>query len=94
MSTTITFNELIAKYAESEGCSKNAAKGTIRKVFEVISSEVNNGNGVAIPDFGKFELKTREARKGRNPRTGEEIEIPETTSISFKPSKSLKSSLN
>lgn len=94
MSKAITFNDLFTEYAETIGCTKSAAKAIIKKVFSVVSKELNDGNNVSIPDFGKFECKTRLARKGRNPKTGEEIDLPEFHTVSFKPSRYLKGSLN
>lgn len=59
-------------------------------VFEAIAGAVKGRNKVAIAGFGTFEAKTRNAREGRNPATGETIQIPEKTVASFKPATALK----
>ena len=52
------------------------------------------GKSVTLHGFGTFELKKRDARTGRNPRTGEPVEIAASTTVTFKPAKALKDSLN
>lgn len=87
---SITFKELVKRYSDVKECSQTQAKKDIVTIFDVISGLLSEACCVSIPDFGKFDCKTRAARKGRNPKTGESIEIPETITVSFKPSKDLK----
>jgi len=82
--------ELIAKVAEATNLSKKDAALAVDAVFNVISDALQNGDKVQIVGFGNFEVRERSARKGRNPQTGEEIEIPAGKIPAFRPGKSLK----
>ncbi|MBO7744086.1 HU family DNA-binding protein [Paenibacillus sp. MWE-103] len=82
--------ELIAKVAELTDLSKKDASKAVDAVFDVISDSLQGGDKVQLVGFGNFEVKSREARKGRNPQTGEEIDIPASKIPSFKAGKSLK----
>ena len=61
--------------------------------FETVTATIKKGEKVSISGFGIFEVKSREARVGRNPRTKEEIKIPATKLPAFKASKTLKDSI-
>ena len=82
--------ELIAAVAEKSGLTKKDAERVINATFETITASLEQGNKVQISGFGIFEVKTREARVGRNPRTKEEIQIPASRQPAFKASKALK----
>lgn len=82
--------ELIASVAEKTGLTKKDAERVINATFETITASLANGNRVQLSGFGIFEVKTREARVGRNPRTKEEIQIPASRQPAFKASKTLK----
>ncbi|REE94270.1 DNA-binding protein HU-beta [Paenibacillus taihuensis] len=82
--------ELIAKVAELTDLSKKDASKAVDAVFDAISESLQSGDKVQLVGFGNFEVKSREARKGRNPQTGEEIDIPASKIPSFKAGKSLK----
>lgn len=77
--------------------SKTAAGRVFDAIFDTsngaIAEAVQAGKNVKIPGFGKFATRKRAARKGRNPRTGAEIDIPEATVITFSPGKGLKETL-
>lgn len=62
-------------------------------VFEAVMDSLKNGEKVQLIGFGNFEVRERSARKGRNPQTGEEIEIPASKVPAFKPGKALKDSV-
>ena len=85
--------DLIDKVAEKAGTSKAAATRVFDAIFDAasgaITEAVQAGENVSIPGFGKFRTKTRPARKGRNPQTGAEIEIPERTVVQFAAGKRL-----
>ncbi|CAH0118740.1 MULTISPECIES: HU family DNA-binding protein [unclassified Paenibacillus] len=83
-------SELIAQVAESTELSKKDATKAVDAVFEAISAALQNGDKVQLVGFGNFEVRERSARKGRNPQTGEEIEIPASKIPAFKPGKALK----
>jgi DNA-binding protein HU-beta len=84
------FIDLVAEKAET---TRTAAARMVDAIFDTsdgaIAAAVRAGNHVSIPGFGKFQTKTRSARKGRNPQTGAEIDIPERTVVSFSPGKGL-----
>ena len=82
--------ELINAVAEKTELSKKDATSAVDAVFEVITSSLQEGEKVQLIGFGNFEVRERAARKGRNPQTGEEIEIPASNVPAFKPGKALK----
>lgn len=86
--------ELIEKVAERTGKTKKEAGMVVESVLQSISEALQNGEKVTLIGFGNFEVKTREARKGRNPQTGEEIEIKASKVPSFKAGKQLKEAVN
>jgi len=82
--------DLIAKVAELTDLSKKDATKAVDAVFDAISDALQTGDKVQLVGFGNFEVRERQARKGRNPQTGEEIDIPASKMPAFKPGKSLK----
>ena len=82
--------ELIALAAEHSGMTKKDAERVLNAALDAITVSLIKGEKVQLSGFGTFEVKEREARIGRNPRTKESIEIPATFVPSFKPSKALK----
>ena len=85
--------ELIAAVAEKTGLTKKDAERVVSATFETVTETIKKGEKVSVSGFGIFEVKTREARVGRNPRTKEEIKIPATKLPAFKASKTLKDSI-
>lgn len=83
-------SELIAQVAEVSELSKKDATKAVDAVFEAIAGALQSGDKVQLVGFGNFEVRERSARKGRNPQTGEEIEIPSSKIPAFKPGKALK----
>jgi DNA-binding protein HU-beta len=83
-------SELINKVSETSELSKKDATKAVDAVFEAISEALQTGDKVQLVGFGNFEVRERSARKGRNPQTGEEIEIPASKIPAFKPGKALK----
>ena len=82
--------ELIAAVAQNTGATKKDAERIVSAALEAITAELVNGGKVQLAGFGSFEVKTREARVGRNPRTNETMEIPASKAPVFKASKALK----
>ena len=82
--------QLVASVAEKSGLSKKDAERVVNATFETITASLAEGDKVQLSGFGIFEVKSREARIGRNPRTKEEIQIPATRQPVFKASKALK----
>ena len=86
----MTKTELIAAVAEKAGLTKKDAERVINATMETITESLVKGDKVQVSGFGIFEVKAREARVGRNPRTKESIQIPATKLPAFKASKTLK----
>lgn len=82
--------ELIAQIAEKSGLSRKDAEKALTAAISSITEAVCNNEKVQLVGFGSFELKCREARIGRNPRTREPIEIPATRTPIFKAGKAFK----
>ena len=83
-------SELIAKVAETSELSKKDATKAVEAVFEAIADALQSGDKVQLVGFGNFEVRERSARKGRNPQTGDEIEISASKVPSFRPGKQLR----
>lgn len=93
----MTKAELIEIVAEKvEGVSKAQAGAVYEEIFETIvrALKEDEKHRFLVNNFGTFELKHREARKGRNPATGAEIDIPAQTTVGFRPAASLKAALS
>jgi len=86
--------ELIAAVAEKTGMTKKDAETAVNAAFEAITVTLCRGEKVSLAGFGIFEVKTREARTGRNPRTGEATQIPASKAPAFKAGKALKDAVN
>ena len=85
--------ELVAAVSEKSGISKKDAERVVSATFDIITAELAKGEKVQISGFGAFEVKEREARVGRNPRTKEAIEIPASKAPAFKAAKALKDAI-
>lgn len=83
-----TRTDLTNALAERVSITKSAANAVIDDLFDLIKAEAEAGKTVSIPGFGRFVMKDRAARTGRNPQTGEPIQIPASRVLGFKPSKS------
>ena len=82
--------ELIEKVAAATDLSKKDATAAVDAVFSAIQDALANGEKVQLIGFGNFEVRNRAERKGRNPQTNEEINIPASKVPAFKPGKALK----
>ncbi len=86
--------ELIDAVADAADISKAAAARSVDTVLDVITNSLKSGNPVTLVGFGTFNTRRREARTGRNPRTGEPIQIKASNLAVFKAGKGLKDALN
>jgi DNA-binding protein HU-beta len=86
--------DLIATVAQETDISKAKATEVVEAVFGAIEKSLQQKEEVRLVGFGTFVTAAREASKGRNPRTGEEIDIPASISVRFKPGKTLKDAVN
>ena len=90
----MTKAELVINVAEKAKIERKVAEKVVAATFEAIKQALIEGDKVQILGFGTFENRKREARNGRNPRTGEVIEIPASILPSFKAGKTLKEAVN
>lgn len=93
----MTKSELIAQVVEKVGEGKLTKKLTeevVEATFDVVKTALLDDARFSFPGFGTFTVKKRAARKGRNPRTNEEITIPASKTVTFKPAPRLKDTLN
>ena len=81
---------LIAQVAKKAGLTAKAAKDAVNTVFATMSDSLKRGEKVVVTGFGTFMVRRRAARKGRNPQTGAEIQIPATKTPGFTAGKTLK----
>lgn len=86
-------SELVDSVAESLGCSKKEATDAIGAVFNAITGAAVKGDEVSVTGFGKFVVRSRPAREGRNPATGETIQLAESRSLGFSAAKAVKEAL-
>lgn len=86
--------DLVARVSDQTGLPKSTAEVAVNTIFNSLTDALAQGDGVAIAGFGNFTVKSREARKGRNPRTGDEIDIPASKVPGFKAGKALKDAVN
>lgn len=86
----LTKAEFIAEVAIRLAVTKKEAERICDQVFDVLIDAVASTGDVSWPGLGKFERVERAARKGRNPRTGETIDIPAKSAVAFTPSKAFK----
>ena len=86
--------ELIASMSEKCGLDKKNTEAALTAFTTSVEEALKAGDKVQLIGFGTFEVKERAARTGKNPRTGEVVEIPASKAASFKPGKALKDALN
>jgi DNA-binding protein HU-beta len=87
-------NDLVAAVANGSGLSKADSAKAVDGVFDSITSALQSGADVRLVGFGTFSVSDRKATTGRNPRTGEAIQIPASKQPKFKAGKGLKSAVN
>ena len=87
-------NDLVAAVANDAGLSKADAARAVDSVFDSITGALKTGGNVRLVGFGTFSITNRKASIGRNPRTGEQIQIPASKQPKFKAGKGLKDAVN
>ncbi len=91
---TLTKADLVNKLYESEVMSKAEAIEAVETVIEIIKETLEDGENVLISGFGKFTVKDKKARRGRNPHTGEDLILAPRRVVTFKPSGVLRNKIN
>ncbi|AYO75744.1 MULTISPECIES: HU family DNA-binding protein [Sphingomonadaceae] len=87
-------NDLADKIASQTGSTKADARAVVDLVFASIADAAASGEEISLNGFGKFKVKDSPAREGRNPSTGETIQIAASKKLGFAPAKALKDKLN
>ncbi len=86
--------ELIASMTEKTGLSKKDTEASLAAFIETVEETLSKGDKIQLVGFGSFEIRDRAARTGKNPLTGEEMNIPAAKVPAFKPGKALKEKVN
>jgi DNA-binding protein HU-beta len=89
----MTQSEVVNHFAEKFGLKRAQAKEFFDELANLAGSEVKNNGEFVLPGFGKLVLSERKAREGRNPATGETIQIPAKTTLKFRLGKGMKDSV-
>ena len=90
----MTQAEIISAVAEKAGTTIKDTKAVVTSLLSTVANELAMGNKVMLNGFGGFEVRERAARTGRNPKTGEAIEIAASKNVGFKAAKALKEAVN
>jgi len=91
---TLTKSHLVEAIAEQNGFSKKKSSETVETILEILKSTLVSGEDVLISGFGKFCVKEKRARKGRNPATGEDMMLASRRVVTFRCSGKLKDRIN
>ena len=86
--------DIVEAVAEGAGISKKQAGDAVQSLIDSISSHLQSGDRVQLPGLGSFAVSHRASRMGRNPKTGEAIQIAASNGVRFKASRPLKDALN
>jgi len=87
-------DELVAQVSEQAGLTKKSAAGAVDALIQVMMSALEKGDPISFPGFGSFKVLERGAREGRNPATGQTIQIPASKVVKFTPGAGLKEKVN
>lgn len=90
----MTKADLVEKVSKEAEMTKKDAEQLVEIIFESIVGSLNKGEKIELRGFGSFRVRERNARKGRNPKTGEAVDIPAKRVAYFKPGKELKELIN
>ncbi|MCO5167940.1 MAG: integration host factor subunit beta [Planctomycetes bacterium] len=87
---TISKKEIVKTVSERHGLTTTQTGQIVQVFMDQIIDELSRGNRIEFREFGIFELKRRKPRTARNPKTGDSVQVPEKTVVSFKPGKVMK----
>ncbi|ABA88670.1 integration host factor, alpha subunit [Syntrophotalea carbinolica DSM 2380] len=90
----MTKADLVEKVYLKTGFSKKESSDIVEMVFDLMKNTLEKGEKIKLAGFGNFVVKQKATRRGRNPQTGEEIEISSRNILTFKPSQVLKAAIN
>jgi DNA-binding protein HU-beta len=89
----MTKGDLVNAVAKAAGLNKTTAVDAVDAIFENLARAIRKDRRFQVPGFGTFTVRSRKARKGRNPQTGDEISIKASRTVGFKPAPDLKKGL-
>ena len=90
----MTKADIVERITEKTGLTKKESQELVESVLKIVKTTLESGENVKITGFGKFEVKQKADRRGRNPQTGESITIESRRILSFKPSTLLRTAIN
>ncbi len=91
---TLTKADLVDHICKANDMNRKQAIEAVETILEIMKSNLEKGDDVMLSGFGKFKVRDKRPRKGRNPKTGEEIKIDARKVVTFKPSGKLKEKVN
>ena len=87
---TLTKRDLVVRISEETGLIQTQVFDVVQKTLDYIAEALSKGDKVELRNFGVFEVKLRKARKARNPRTGDKVDVPPKNVVTFKPGKEME----
>ncbi len=90
----MTKADIVEMVHEKTGFSKKESSEAVESILEILKERLEQGDKVKLSGFGNFVIRRKDVRKGRNPKTGEEMEISARKVLTFKPSQKLKDFIN
>ena len=94
MTKTLTKTNIVEAVAEQNGFTKNEAKNHVETMLEIIKQTLESGEDIMISGFGKFCVRDKNQRRGRNPSTGDDMMIEARRVVTFKCARPLRESIN
>ena len=91
---TLKKSEIVAKVSAKTGLSREKANETMETILEIIKEALTSGEDILASGFGKFSVRVKSERKGRNPATGKELLLPARKVVTFKCSQKLRETIN
>lgn len=91
---SLTKEKIVDEVYHQAGLSKNQSRRVVEKLFEIVKNTLESGESLLISGFGKFAVKEKAARRGRNPQTSEELRLRERKVVVFKASGVLRKKIN
>jgi len=90
----VTKKEIVKTISDETGLNQQQIKSIVQKTFDAIVTTLVDKGRIELRNFGVFQVRTRAARKARNPRTGRQVEVPEKFVVTFKPGKIMEEKVN
>ena len=90
----MTKKEIVKTISDETGLNQQQIKAIVQKTFNAIVTTLVDEGRIELRNFGVFQVRTRAARKARNPRTGRQVEVPEKFVVTFKPGKIMEEKVN